>query len=79
MFSLETTIQKIQQLTPEQRTKVIEFVEFLEFQARQQKQSHQTETHSQQDRDFFALAGIWEGKDITIDTIRKEAWDEETQ
>ena len=33
MLTLETVIQKIQQLPPEQQKKVIEFVEFLEFQA----------------------------------------------
>lgn len=33
MLSLETAIQKIQQFSPEQRNKVIEFIEFLEFQA----------------------------------------------
>ncbi|MFM2432805.1 MAG: hypothetical protein RLZZ511_4019 [Cyanobacteriota bacterium] len=33
MLSLETAIQKIQQLPPEQRNKVIEYVEFLEYQA----------------------------------------------
>jgi Protein of unknown function (DUF2281) len=35
MLSLETAIQKIQQLPPEQRNKVIEFIEFLEFQSNQ--------------------------------------------
>jgi YesN/AraC family two-component response regulator len=68
MLTLETVIQKIQQLPPEQQKKVIEFVEFLEFQADRQ----QPETPPQQDQDFFALAGIWEGKNITLDTIRKD-------
>lgn len=24
--------------------------------------------------DFMALAGIWEGRDITLEELRKEAW-----
>ncbi|MBN3948475.1 MAG: DUF2281 domain-containing protein [Nostoc sp. NMS7] len=79
MLTLETVIQKIQQLPPEQQKKVIEFVEFLEFQADRQQQDKQPETPPQQDQDFFALAGIWEGKNITLDTIRKDAWGEENQ
>ena len=31
-----------------------------------------TETHK--DEDFFALAGLWKDRDITLDSIRKEAW-----
>jgi hemerythrin superfamily protein len=42
MLTLEMAIQKIQQFTPEQRNKVIEFIEFLEF------QSSQTENIDQQ-------------------------------
>ncbi|MBL8089041.1 MAG: hypothetical protein KF758_05515 [Anaerolineales bacterium] len=26
------------------------------------------------DADFFALAGIWAGRDITLETIRLKAW-----
>jgi Protein of unknown function (DUF2281) len=79
MLSLEIAIQKIQQLPPEQQKKVIEFVEFLEFQADRQQQEQQPKTSTQQEQDFLALAGIWEGKNITLDTIRKDAWGEENQ
>lgn len=71
-------IQKIQQFPPEQRNKVIEYIEFLEFQAHQQ-QEKQPNTPLEQNQDFFALAGIWEGKNITLDSIRKDAWGEEDQ
>jgi hypothetical protein len=39
-----------------------------------------TETNEQESDDqvsdeaFFALAGIWEGRDVTLDTIRHKAW-----
>ncbi len=26
------------------------------------------------DKDFFALAGIWSGRDVTLDAIRQKAW-----
>jgi Protein of unknown function (DUF2281) len=76
MLTLEMAIQKIQQFPPEQRNKVIEYIEFLEFQAHQQQQP---ETSLEQNQDFFALAGIWEGKNITLDSIRKDAWGEENR
>ncbi len=78
MLTLEMAIQKIQQFQPEQRNKIIEYIEFLEFQAHRQ-QEKQPATSLEQNHDFFALAGIWEGKNITLDTIRKDAWGEENQ
>jgi len=29
-----------------------------------------------QDEDFFALAGLWEGRDIDLNQLRGEAWPE---
>ena len=78
MFSPEIVIQKIQRFSPEQRNKVIEYIEFLEFQAHRQ-QEKQPETPLEQNQDFFALAGLWEGKNITLDDIRKDAWGKENQ
>jgi hypothetical protein len=37
----------------------------------------QTAIVPEENSDFFASAGIWEGKNITQDTIRKNAWGEE--
>jgi hypothetical protein len=42
MLPLETAIQKIQQLPPEQWQKVIEFIEFLEYQSSQQQKTSNT-------------------------------------
>ncbi len=73
MLTLEIAIQKIQQLPLEQRNKVIEFVEFLEFQSNQrQKESLAQANHS--NPDLCKLAGIWKGRNITIDDIRSQAW-----
>jgi Protein of unknown function (DUF2281) len=76
MLTLEMAIQKIQQFPPEQRDKVIEFIEFLEFKASQTKTIKQKTDDSNQEQSFFELAGIWEGKNITKDDIRKDAWRE---
>lgn len=33
-------------------------------------------SNSQNEADFFALAGLWENRDLTTDSIRQEAWKE---
>ncbi|MEG4332406.1 MULTISPECIES: DUF2281 domain-containing protein [unclassified Microcoleus] len=79
MLTLEMAIQKIQLFSPEQRNKVIEFIEFIEFKASQTKTIEQKNDDSNQEQSFFELAGIWEGKNITLDDIRKDAWGKENQ
>ncbi|MCW9680581.1 hypothetical protein FJR41_007135 [Dolichospermum planctonicum UHCC 0167] len=32
---------------------------------------------SDDEQDFFSLAGIWENRNITTDSIRQEAWRQE--
>ncbi len=34
-------------------------------------------SESKEDQDFFAMAGLWENKNITVDSIRQKAWKEE--
>jgi hypothetical protein len=53
MLTLEMAIQKIQQFTPEQRNKVIEFIEFLEFQS---NRSASEQTHQEVQKTSFAEA-----------------------
>jgi hypothetical protein len=31
------------------------------------------------EQEFFAMAGLWENRTITIDSIRQEAWREEVK
>ncbi|WP_205879017.1 DUF2281 domain-containing protein [Leptolyngbya sp. BC1307] len=78
MLTLETAIQKIQQLPLEQRNKVIEFIEFLEFQSNQ-RQKENLAQEDQSTQEFFELAGIWKDRDITTDSIRSQAWGENRQ
>lgn len=53
MLTLEMAIQKIQQFSPEQRNKVIEFIEFLEFQS---SQSASAQTQKESEKLSFAEA-----------------------
>lgn len=49
--------------------KSLDFVEHIDFtNISPQSNAGMKET------DFFALAGIWSGRDITIDAIRSQAW-----
>jgi hypothetical protein len=75
MLTLEMAIQKIQQFSPEQRHKVIEFIEFLDFAANQAITAPEA-IPLDAETAFFELAGIWENKDITIESLRAEAWRE---
>jgi hypothetical protein len=75
MLSLEMAIQKIQQFSPEQRNQVIQFIEFLDFSSSQAAQRPQPAQPDPEDA-FFELAGMWENKDITAESLRAEAWRE---
>jgi hypothetical protein len=79
MLTLEMAMGKIPHFFPEQRNKVIEFIDFLEFQASQTKTIEPKNDDSDREQSFFELAGIWEGKNITLDDIRKDAWGKENQ
>jgi hypothetical protein len=56
MLTLEMAIAKIRQLPPEKQEQVFQFVESLDRQA-------------EESEDFFAIAGIWENREITAETL----------
>ena len=66
MLTLEMAIAKIRQLPPEEQKQVFQLVESLD------KKGEESE-------DFFAIAGIWENREITAETLRQEAWKEQNQ
>jgi hypothetical protein len=74
MLTLEVAIQKIQQLPSEQRNQVIQFIEFLDFKSSQTETIDQENYKPETEQDFFELAGFWENKDITSDSLRAEVW-----
>ncbi|NMG59698.1 DUF2281 domain-containing protein, partial [Geitlerinema sp. P-1104] len=75
MLTLETAIQKIKQFSSEQRNQVIQFIEFLDF-AANQTTTVQESPSPEAEEAFFELAGIWEDKDITAESLRAKAWRE---
>lgn len=36
-------------------------------------------TTSDNEQDFFSLAGLWENRNVTTESIRQEAWREEVK
>jgi len=74
MLTLEMAIQKIQQLPLEQQRKAIAFIEGLEFISNQPPKNNDPELNSNQEQDFFELAGIWSNQDITTESLRLTAW-----
>ncbi|WP_245911994.1 hypothetical protein [Brunnivagina elsteri] len=36
-------------------------------------------TISNNEQDFFALAGLWENRDVTTESIRQKAWREDVK
>jgi hypothetical protein len=48
----------------------LDFVDFVKTSS-----TEETVTNSQgEPSDFFSLAGLWEGRDITLESIRQQAW-----
>ncbi|BAZ43401.1 hypothetical protein NIES4102_04010 [Chondrocystis sp. NIES-4102] len=66
MLTPETALQKLKQLSSEQQQQVFQLIEALE------KKREESE-------DFFAIAGIWENREVTAETIRQKAWQEENK
>jgi hypothetical protein len=50
--------------------KALDFVEFIKTNDEEETDlSAETET-----ADFFSLAGLWEGREITLESIRQQVW-----
>jgi len=67
-------IKTFQELPPDQQNKVIYFIESLELKSNHQDKNNATAINSKQEQDFFEIAGIWENKDITAESLRLKAW-----
>ena len=52
--------------------KALDFVELVKSSSLEETE---TDTPTQETSlDFFSLAGLWEGRDITLESIRQQAW-----
>lgn len=69
--------QIIIQIKDKQKARALKnFLETLDF-VEKITDTSQTETakrDTDQGSDFFALAGLWAGRDISLATIREKAW-----
>ena len=52
----------MQDLTEDKAAEVLDFAEFVKARS------------SQDEGDFFAMAGLWEGRDVDQAQLRKQAW-----
>ena len=77
MLTLEIAIQTIQRLPPEQRNQAIQFIEFLDFQSSQTETADSPAQQNDPTESFFELAGLLENKEITLESLRAEAWRED--
>ena len=69
-FLIETHDEKKTKLL-QQKLRQLDFVDSI----KKIKQTNNQLTQASDNReDFFAMAGIWSERDISIDTIRQQAW-----
>jgi len=56
--------------------KLVDFLKTLDFIEKVSSvESHVDDSSkSQQDNDFFALAGLWANRDVSLKSIREKAW-----
>lgn len=67
---------RIRVKSPEKAKILSEFLSALDFVSSVEIIEEQTKT-SEDMEDFFSLAGLWENRSITAQSIRKVAWREE--
>ena len=54
---------------------LINFLKALDFiEEVTSKETSSPPKGKENEKDFFALAGLWSGRDITLDSIRQKAW-----
>ena len=53
---------------------LLELLRSLDFIERITAHEEVSTMETKSDDDFFALAGIWEGRDINLEDIRQKAW-----
>jgi hypothetical protein len=56
-------------------TNLLQALDFVTSVRVQHKEKDQHTTSKQRAKaDFFAFAGLWQGRDVTIDELRQKAW-----
>ncbi|MFZ5921106.1 MAG: hypothetical protein ACOYY3_08660 [Chloroflexota bacterium] len=56
--------------------KLLDFLKSLDFveSISEKESSLEEEVNTRLEQDFFHLAGLWAGRDITLQSIREKAW-----
>jgi hypothetical protein len=54
---------------------LIDFLKTLDFvETIIEKELSDASEFAKEENEFFAMAGLWEGRDISLKTIREQAW-----
>ena len=54
---------------------LIDFLKSLDFvETITEKELSDESEFAKEENEFFAMAGLWEGRDISLKTIREQAW-----
>lgn len=70
--------QLIVQVTDKEKAKMLsEMLSALDFVYSVNAIEDQKTTFINDEQDFFAVAGLWENRDVTVESIRKKAWRED--
>ncbi len=56
--------------------KALDFVDLVNVRS---EEAELDVTSQEESSDFFSLAGLWEGRDITLTSIRRQAWPRQNQ
>jgi hypothetical protein len=48
----------------------VDFIDFIDADAEEILETH----NPSEPADFFALAGLWEGRELSLESIRQQAW-----
>lgn len=68
----EQIFEAVKALPEQQAAEVLDFAEFLKAKAGKQLAENIDSTENE----FFSYAGLWQDRDISQESLRKEAWRE---
>ena len=54
--------------------RTMNFVDIVSAEGAETDEETRSEKNAEDEQDFFAAAGLWEGRNLNLETIRKKAW-----
>ena len=67
-------INKLDLLTEEKLNNVEMFIQFLIYEKPLGEKLIQRKKNKKNDNDFFEICGIWQDRNIDVNSLRKKAW-----